>query len=226
VQANTIPQGALRVVIGVRNVPDHIVGSVDALSIDTGTGVTTYDFEPGTAPTEKDSLVLQKVSGNVVVGGSTLSAGSKSIKLGTFIDATHGQVTLTSASDAHGSYQTGLFYGGKFKTRQRGSARPITETYLVGKIGPCNTNGKKTGKASAAAKKKRRSRHLWGDAHGNFRTVGKSSSASARGTKWLVKDTCQGTTTTVVRGKVLVRDFATNGRHIVTAGHSFTAPPK
>ena len=64
------------------------------------------------------------VSGNVVVGGQTLNAGSKSIKLGTFIDATHGQVTITSASDAHGSYQTGLFYGGKFKTRQRGSARP------------------------------------------------------------------------------------------------------
>ena len=34
-------RAALRVVIGVRNVPDHLVGSVDALSIDTGTGVTT-----------------------------------------------------------------------------------------------------------------------------------------------------------------------------------------
>ena len=226
VQANTIPQGALRVVIGVRNVPDHIVGSVDALSIDTGTGVTTYDFEPGTAPTEKDSLVLQKVSGNVVVGGSTLSAGSKSIKLGTFIDATHGKVTITSASDAHGSYQTGLFYGGKFKTRQRGGARPVTETYLTGKIGPCGKAKGKGKNAVASAKRKRRSRHLWGDSHGNFRTVGKSSSASTRGTKWLTKDTCQGTVTTVVRGKVLVRDFATNGRHIVTAGHSFTAPPE
>jgi hypothetical protein len=224
VQANTIPQGGLRVVIGVRNVPDHLVGSVDDLAIDTGTGVTHYDFEPGTQPKENDSLVLQRVSGNVVVGGQTLAAGSKSIKLGTFIDATHGQVTITSASDAHGSYQTGLFYGGKFKTRQRGSARPVTEAYLTGKIGPCNTNGKGK-KASAAAKKKRRSRHLWGDSHGNFRTVGKSSSASTRGTKWLTKDTCQGTTTTVIRGKVLVRDFATNGRHIVTAGHSFTAPP-
>jgi hypothetical protein len=223
VQANTIPQGGLRVVIGVRNVPDHIVGSVDDLAIDTGTGVTHYDFEPGTQPQENNSLVLQRVSGNVVVGGSTLGGGSKSIKLGTFIDATHGQVTITSASDSHGSYQTGLFYGGTFKTRQRGSARPVTEAYLVGKIGPCNTNGTK-GKASAAAKK-RRSRHLWGDSHGNFRTVGKSSSASTRGTKWLTKDTCQGTTTTVIRGKVLVRDFATNGRHIVTAGHSFTAPP-
>jgi hypothetical protein len=221
VQANTIPQGGLRVVIGVRNVPDHLVGSVDALKIDTGTGVTTYDFEPGTQPQENSSLVVQRVSGNVLVGGGALSAGSKSIKLGTFIDATHGQVTITSASDTHGSYQTGLFYGGKFKTRQRGSARPVTEAYLVGKIGPCTSTGKK---ASASARRKRRSRHLWGDSHGNFRTVGKSSSASTRGTKWLTKDTCAGTLTQVIRGKVLVRDFKTNGRHIVTAGHSFLAP--
>jgi hypothetical protein len=224
VQANTIPQGGLRVVIGVRNVPDHLVGSVDDLAIDTGTGVTHYDFEPGTQPRENSSLVLQRVSGNVIVGGQTLSAGSKSIKLGTFIDATHGQVTITSASDTHGSYQTGLFYGGKFKTRQRGTKRPVTEAYLTGPVGPC-AKTKSSGKnASASAKRKRRSRHLWGDSHGNFRTVGKSSSASTRGTKWLTKDTCQGTVTTVVRGKVLVRDFATNGRHIVTAGHSFLAP--
>jgi hypothetical protein len=228
VQANTIPQGGLRVVIGVRNTPDHLVGSVDALSIDTGTGVTTYDFEPGTQPEEGSSLVLVRTAGQVKIqtpaGFQTVGEGSKKIRLGTFVDATHGRVTLTSASDTHGSYQTGLFYGGKFKTRQRGSKRPVTEAYLKGPVGPCAKKNK--GKnASASAKRKRRSRHLWGDSHGNFRTVGKSSSASTRGTRWLTKDTCAGTVTIVKRGKVLVRDFATNGRHIVTAGHSFLAPP-
>jgi hypothetical protein len=223
VQANTIPQGALRVVIGVRNVPDHLVGSVDGLTIDIGTGPTTYDFEPGTQPQEGDSIVVTRAAGNVLYqtssGFQSLSNGKK-LKLGTFIDATHGQVTVTSASDTHGSYQTALYYGGKFKTRQRGTARPVTEAYLIGKIGPCTK--KKKGKASAAAKKK--SRHLWGDSHGNFRTVGKSSSASTRGTKYLVTDTCAGTTTKVVRGKVLVRKFSDNTKHIVTAGHSFFAP--
>jgi hypothetical protein len=101
----------------------------------------------------------------------------------------------------------------------------VTEAYLTGPVGPCTKTTSKGKKANASAKRKRRARHLWGDSHGNFRTVGKSSSASTRGTKWLTKDTCQGTVTTVIRGKVLVRDFATNGRHIVTAGHSFTAPP-
>jgi hypothetical protein len=227
VQAKTTPPGGLRIVIGVRNVPDHLVGSVDALAIDTGTGLTTYDFEPGTAPEQGSNLVVRRARGKVLIstpaGFQTLGNGSKKVDLGTFVDATNGQVTITSASDTHGSYQTGLFYGGRFKTRQRGSARPVTETYLTGKIGPCP---KKSTGASAAATKKRRSRHLWGDSHGNFRTVGKSSSASTRGTKWLTKDTCAGTLTTVVRGKVLVRDFATNGRHTVTAGHSFLAPPE
>jgi hypothetical protein len=226
VQAKTTPPGGLRIVIGVRNVPDHLVGSVDALAIDTGTGLTTYDFEPGTAPEQGSNLVVRRARGKVLIstpaGFQTLGNGSKKVDLGTFVDATNGQVTITSASDTHGSYQTGLFYGGRFKTRQRGSARPVTETYLTGKIGPCP---KKSTGASAAAKRKR-SRHLWGDSHGNFRTVGKSSSASTRGTKWLTKDTCAGTLTTVVRGKVLVRDFATNGRHTVTAGHSFLAPPE
>ena len=68
-----------------------------------------------------------------------------------------------------------------------------------------------------------RSRHLWGDSHGNFRTVGKSSSASTRGTKYLVTDTCAGTTTKVVRGKVLIRQFSDNTFHTVTAGHSYFA---
>jgi hypothetical protein len=225
VQANTIPAGGLRIVIGVRNTPDHLIGSVDGLSIDTGTGLTTYDFEPGTQPQEGNSVVVTRAAGNVLYqtssGVQTLSAGKK-LKLGTFIDARHGRVTVTSASDTHGSYQTALYYGGKFKTRQRGSKRPVTEAYLVGPVGPC-TKSKKGKKATASAKRKRRSRHLWGDSHGNFRTVGKSSSASTRGTKYLVTDTCAGTTTKVVRGKVLIRQFSDNTFHTVTAGHSYFA---
>jgi hypothetical protein len=220
VQANTIPAGGLRVVIGVRNAPDHLVGSVDGLTIDTGTGATTYDFEPGTQPEEGSNIVVTRAAGNVLYqtssGLQSLSNGKK-LKLGTFIDASHGQVTVTSASDTHGSYQTALYYGGKFKARQRGGARPVTEAYLVGKLG-CKNHSK------VASASKRKSRHLWGDAHGNFRTVGRSSSASARGTKWLVTDTCAGTTTKVIRGKVLVRQFKDNTKHTVTAGHSFFAP--
>jgi hypothetical protein len=225
VQANTIPAGGLRVVIGVRNAPDHLVGSVDGLSIDTGAGATTYDFEPGTQAEKGSNIVVTRAAGNVLYqtssGLQSLSNGKK-LKLGTFIDASHGRVTVTSASDTHGSYQTALYYGGKFKTRQRGGARPVTEAYLVGKLG-CKRHAKT---ATAARKRKSKTRHLWGDSHGNFRTVGRSSSASTRGTKYLVTDTCAGTTTKVVRGKVLVRSFKDNTKHFVTAGHSFFAPAR
>ena len=121
-------------------------------------------------------------------------------------------MTITSASDAHGSYQTGLFYGGKFKTRQRGG-EATGHRGLPHRHGRPVRQGKGKGKkAVASAKRKRRSRHLWGDSHGNFRTVGKSSSASTRGTKWLTKDTCPGRSRRSSAARSLVRDFATNGR--------------
>ena len=50
----------------MRNVPDHLVGSVDALTLDTGAGATTYDFEPGTQPEEGSSVVAQATAGNVL----------------------------------------------------------------------------------------------------------------------------------------------------------------
>ena len=48
---------------------------------------------------------------------------------------------------------------------------------------------------------------LWGNGKGKFRTNGKYSSATVRGTIWLVEDRCEGTLTRVRRGTVAVRDF-------------------
>ena len=42
----------------------------------------------------------------------------------------------------------------------------------------------------ATAAKKPKTRKLWGDGKGKFRTKGKYSAATVRGTKWLVTDTC------------------------------------
>ena len=38
--------------------------------------------------------------------------------------------------------------------------------------------------------KKPKTRKLWGDGKGKFRTKGRYSAATVRGTKWLVQDTC------------------------------------
>ena len=62
---------------------------------------------------------------------------------------------------------------------------------------------------SAATKKrsKRKIRQLWGHGNGNFRTGGKRSAATVRGTWWLVVDRCDATLTRVKVGRVDVRDF-------------------
>jgi hypothetical protein len=59
--------------------------------------------------------------------------------------------------------------------------------------------------------------------HGQFRTRGRYSAATVRGTDWGVQDRCDGTLTLVHRGTVDVLDFATRKTITVHAGHSFLA---
>ena len=72
--------------------------------------------------------------------------------------------------------------------------------------------------------RKRTSRHLWGDGKGRFRTSGRFSSATVRGTRWVVSDRCDGTLTRVVRGSVTVRDGVRNKTVVVRAGGQYLAP--
>jgi ferric-dicitrate binding protein FerR (iron transport regulator) len=64
---------------------------------------------------------------------------------------------------------------------------------------------------------------LWGSGKGKFRTDGKYSSATVRGTIWLVADRCDGTLTKVRRGVVSVRDIKRKKTVKVKAGHSYLA---
>ena len=84
------------------------------------------------------------------------------------------------------------------------------------------------GASAAAAKKKKRGAKsvlggLWGNGKGKFRTDGKYSSATVRGTIWLTQDRCDGTLTKVKRGTVSVRDFKRRKTVSVKAGHSYLA---
>jgi hypothetical protein len=74
-----------------------------------------------------------------------------------------------------------------------------------------------------ALAKKRPVRRLWGSGKGHFRTRGRYSSATVRGTKWLTEDLCGATRITVVQGTVLVHDFVRNVDVSVPAGHSYRA---
>ena len=74
-----------------------------------------------------------------------------------------------------------------------------------------------------ALAKKRPARRLWGSGKGRYKTRGRYSSATVRGTKWLTEDLCDGTRITVVEGTVVVRDFVRNRDVTVHAGHSYRA---
>jgi CSLREA domain-containing protein len=144
------------------------------------------------------------------------------VPVGTTIDARKGRITLTSAADRRGGTQTADFYLGIFRVRQTGGARPITDLQLVETLS-CR---KKGARANAAAKKKKTSRKLWGSGKGRFRTTGKYSSATVRGTVWLTQDRCTTTLTRVTKGSVSVRDKVKRKTVLVRKGKRYTARAK
>jgi hypothetical protein len=139
-------------------------------------------------------------------------AEGEQIPVGTTIDTLKGRVAITAAGG-----QTATFYAGIFRLRQTSGARPLTTLVLVERL-RCGSRGE----ASTAAKR-RKKRRLWGDGNGRFRTEGNYSSATVRGTKWLVEDRCATTLTRVVRGRVAVRDFVKKRTKIVRAGKRYVA---
>ncbi len=133
------------------------------------------------------------------------------IPVGTTVDTLKGRVTIVAAGN-----QTADFYAGVFRLGQTSAATPLTTLKLVQAI-RCPRGGR----ASIAAR--RRSRRLWGDGSGRFRTQGKHSAATVVGTKWLVQDRCTSTLTRVVQGRVSVRDFVKRKTVIVRAGKKYVA---
>ena len=82
------------------------------------------------------------------------------------------------------------------------------------------------GGASAVASKRNRVRRLWGrDRGGRFRTHGRHSHATVRGTRWVTIDRCDGTLTRVTEGAVLVRQTGKRRGVLVRAGHTHLAKP-
>jgi hypothetical protein len=114
------------------------------------------------------------------------------------------------------SGQTARFYDGIFKLTASGSTIDLT---LTEALAPCGT------KAGAAAKKPK-TRKLWGDGSGSFRTRGQYSAATVRGTKWLTQDSCAGTLTRVTKGVVAVRDNVRKRTIVLRAGKRYLAKPR
>ena len=189
----------------------------------TPTAVPTPTPEP--TPEFRRSVVAAEVSGTVRVrlrGTRRFIAldAARGIPFGSEVDARRGRVRLTSLPSAGGKPQTAEFYRGLFTVHQVGS---ITELRLSEKLTGC----KKAKRASVAQKKRRpKSRRLWGNGRGKFRTKGQYSAATIRGTRWLVQDNCRSTLTRVTVGSVLVRDRVKRKNIIVRAGKRYVARPR
>jgi CSLREA domain-containing protein len=173
-------------------------------------------------PVAGESIVASKSRGTVKVKlpGSdeffVLQDGQQ-LPMGTTFDTTHGRVNIRADQGGGVANKKAWFYQGVFKVNQTKGKKPLTTLTMTGKL---QCGGK--GKASSALKKKK-TRRLWGNGKGHFRTKGKHSAATVVGTKWLVEDRCSGTLTKVVRGVVKVRDFKKRKTVTVRAGHSYFA---
>jgi hypothetical protein len=212
----------------------------------------TVAWTPPPPPVPGKSVVAKVVSGTVFVkyppgyvpraapappAGFVPFKGAANLPVGTQLDTTRGRVALTSAADTGGAKtQTSDFYDGIFQIRQsvpkkkpKKPAAVITDVVLKSEIARSQCAPLKGARAASvfAAKKKKGPKavlgKLWGSGKGKFRTGGKYSSATVRGTIWLVEDRCEGTFTKVRRGTVQVRDVRRKKTVTVKAGHTYLA---
>jgi hypothetical protein len=149
---------------------------------------------------------------------------ARQIPVGSFLDTRRGAVRLVSATPG-GRTQSGRFAAGVFQMLQSRARRQkgLTELRLKGSsFKRCRASRSGT-RAGAAQLSRRTIRRLRANATGRFRTRGRNSSATVRGTVWITADRCDGTLTKVKRGRVVVRDLRRQRSVVVRAGKSYLA---
>jgi hypothetical protein len=216
-------------------------------NVDPTPATYSWNIRPATLsdldnPTLGVDVNVQEVAGTVLVGlrGSAARASGKAgasqkgvtfvplsearqIPVGSFLDTRKGTVRLESAANARGKRQRGTFLQGLFQVRQskKRSAKGLTDLILKGSnFRRCNSRSSSDASASLS---RRTIRRLRANARGRYRTSGRNSAATVRGTKWGITDRCDGTLTKVQRGTVVVRDFRRKKNIIVKAGKSYLA---
>ncbi len=139
------------------------------------------------------------------------------------VDVTKGTLLLTTDTGKLKLYGQGGITA-KFKlVRGTDKGKAIVELQLKGgNFSVCPKRKTSSAFATAAATTVRQ---LWGDGKGKFRTKGRYSSATVRGTNWLTADRCDGTLTKVRRGVVEVNDVKKKQKIRVAAGKSYLAKP-
>src|SRR5205085_6969476 len=177
-----------------------------------------------------------------LVAGQALAKGrgfvqltrARRIPTGSQVDARGGTLRVTAAAEAtNGKLQTGTFTGAIFGLAQDSSGlnKGLTTLAIVENafrgapsFAGCKTATARDGSpAASAALSSKVLQSLHASAHGKFRTTGRFSAATVRGTAWGERDRCDGSLTIVRRGTVTVRDFVRHVTVTLTAGHSYLA---
>jgi hypothetical protein len=146
-------------------------------------------------------------------------AESRTLPVGSTIDATGGVARITTAADRPGTLQVGDFGAGRFRVLQNRRERGLTELDLV------------VGRAAATSCATRARRplsrrvlaQLRSSVTGSFRTRGRFSAATVRGTSWDTVERCDGTLTRVHLGVVVVTDRRRARNVVVRAGRAYLA---
>jgi hypothetical protein len=198
---------------------------------------TTLADPAPSAPKLASSFNVTPVSGLVLIqvnGKFVPLTQVRSIHAGAVINTLKGTLKLITATGKKHKTQSGTFGGAVFKVTQVGSGKNkglATLALVEGAVkgGPsyaaCTTT--KTKHASIAAVSKKTLQLLHGSDQGaKFRTKGRYSAATIRGTVWTIADRCDGTLVHVTRGLVDVTDFVRHITVAVHAGHSYLALAK
>jgi hypothetical protein len=150
---------------------------------------------------------------------------ARQIPVRSLLDTRRGTVRLISAS-TRGRTQTSDFLAGVFQVLQsrRTSAKGLTELRLKGSsFRRCRRGHASAADVVRARHLRRTIRRLRGNGRGRFRTRGRYSAATVRGTDWTVSDRCDGTLTRVRRGRVAVRDLRRRRTIVLRAGKRYLA---
>jgi hypothetical protein len=187
------------------------------------------------APVLGRTVDASVVSGVVLVktgrGNFVPLTAARQLPVGSEVNALRGSLKLVTATARKHVTQTGTFRGGVFRVAQasRGASKGLATLSLlqgVVKGAPayavCTRKGKSADAAAAAASHKVL-QLLHASAHGKFRTAGRYSAATVRGTVWSVANRCDGTVTHVSTGTVAVTDFVRHKTVVIHAGQIYIA---
>jgi hypothetical protein len=162
-----------------------------------GGGTTTTTPGGGTAPPATGTP-----TGTVLVNGRPFTGGQ--VPYNSTVDVTRGSLALRTDTGTITVTGAGRVTAAFVLTRATDRGRSIVELRLArGNFAACPR--RKTRSASQAAPTAT-VRQIWGNAKGRFRTRGRYSVATVRGTNWLTADRCDGTLTRVRQGVVQVSD--------------------